>query len=69
MISHQDPSMNSNVEFIGILLQPCEIGFHITITSKNHLPVVTPLNNMLWHTTSETLGIIGIRMTWLMSFN
>jgi len=42
--------MNSKIEFIGILLQPCDTGFHSTIINKDHLPVVNSLNNVFRHT-------------------
>jgi hypothetical protein len=35
---------------MGILLIPCDKGFHITITNKEHLPVANSLNNVFRHT-------------------
>jgi hypothetical protein len=34
---------------MGILLKPCDKGFHITITNKEHLPVANSLNNVFRH--------------------
>jgi hypothetical protein len=40
VVGHQYPGMNINVELLCLIFQPCDICLHVTITNKNHLPVV-----------------------------